>query len=226
MLSNLFLMLRHGPTKLNQSDEYRGWSNGPDAELNNDGLWAAREAASFLTNYKFPIKKVICSDLSRAMHTAQIVASINGIPEIEIDIRLKPLNVGRLAGKKKSENPIDKYLANKSKKFPGGESVNEFEARQQDIAAEILLKINTGVYNPGELLLVCHVSNVMFWHNLQSGLVHEDYLQESTDIIMPGGMVIVTDTAVLPILKWNPEAFEHDISKEVEGESKEPKEKE
>ena len=38
MLSNLFLMLRHGPTKLNQADEYRGWSNGPDADLNNDGL--------------------------------------------------------------------------------------------------------------------------------------------------------------------------------------------
>ncbi len=216
MLSNLFLMLRHGPTKLNEADEYRGWSNGPDAELNNDGLWAAREAGGILLNYRTPIKKIICSPLSRAMHTANIVGTLLGIPEIEIEPRLRPLNVGDLAGKKKSEHPIDAYLADKNKKFPGGENVNGFEARQMEVAQETVIKIETGELLPGELLIVAHVSNIMFWHNLQSGLIHEDYLQESTDLVMPGGMVIVTDNAVLPIHKWNPEAFSHDISKESE----------
>ena len=216
MLSNLFLMLRHGPTKLNQADEYRGWSNGPDADLNNDGLWAAREVASFLNNYKTPIKKVICSPLNRTVHTAAIVCTILGIPEFDTDERLRPLNVGDLAGKKKSEHPIDAYLANKNKRFPGGETVSEFEMRQHEMAQDIIHDIQHSHILPGELLIVAHVSNVMYWHNLQSGSMHEDYLQESTDIIMPGGLVIVTDDSVLPILKWNPEAFEKDIKKEDE----------
>lgn len=215
-LSNLFLMLRHGPTRLNEADEYRGWSNGPDAELSNDGLWAAREAGGVLLNYRTPIKKIISSPLSRAQHTAQMVATMLGIDKIEIEERLRPLNVGVLAGKKKSEHPIDAYLADKKKKFPGGESVTDFEARQMEWAEEIAIKINASAYKPGELLVVAHVSNIMFWHNLQSGLIHDDYLQESTDLVMPGGLVIITDSAVLPLLKWNPEAFTHDIAKEKE----------
>ncbi len=150
MLSNLFLILRHGPTKLNEADEYRGWSNGPDAELNNDGLWAAREAASFLNNYKTPIKKIICSDLSRTMHTSNIVGTVLGISEIEVDHRLRPLNVGDLAGKKKSEHPIDAYLANKNKRFPGGETVNEFEARQHEVASDIINMIQKDKILPGD----------------------------------------------------------------------------
>ena len=210
-------MLRHGPTKLNQADEYRGWSNGPDAELNNDGLWAAREAASFLNTYKTPIKRIMCSDLNRAMHTAAIVGTILNVPRIDVDDRLRPLNVGDLAGKKKVEHPIDAYLENKNKRFPNGETVNEFEERQHEVADELIAEIQRDELLPGELLIVAHVSNVMYWHNMQSGLIHEDYLQESTDLIMPGGIVIVTDDAVLPILKWNPEAFDIDIAKEDEG---------
>ena len=59
MLSNLFLIARHGTTMLNESERYRGHSNGPDADLNGDGLQAAIDGALFLYRTNLKIKKVI-----------------------------------------------------------------------------------------------------------------------------------------------------------------------
>src|SRR5271166_1603174 len=98
-------MLRHGSTILNESQLYRGWSNGPDAQLDEMGQQQAREGAAFLSKLAIPIEHVICSDMERAQETATIVCSILGIEEYKIDPRLRPLNVGNFAGKPKNENP-------------------------------------------------------------------------------------------------------------------------
>jgi broad specificity phosphatase PhoE len=203
MTSNLFYMMRHGSTKLNEMEAYRGWSNGPGAELDEDGLMDAREAGAFLSRLRPNIKYVLCSDMNRAIETASIVCNILGIEDMEIDERLRPLNVGDLAGRSKSENPIDEYLKDTSKKFPGGESVKDFEVRQHSVAADIIGRIQKEKIGLEELLVIAHVSNVMFWYNLQTGSLPEEYLQEKSDLIYPGGAVLITDDSVVPILKRN-----------------------
>lgn len=211
MLSSLFLMARHGTTRLNILNAYRGWSNGPDADLDGEGLQAATDAGFFLSKMKCPVSRVICSDLNRAVNTASIICTILGISEFETDKRLRPLHVGDLAGKDKSKNPVDPYLADKNLRFPNGETVNEFESRQHQFAEQIISQIAAGKIQPGELLIIAHVSNIMYWQNVQSGNTDSDeYLHETTDLVSPGGIVIVTDESVVPILKWSPVAVENE----------------
>jgi broad specificity phosphatase PhoE len=215
MLSNLFLMMRHGNTVLNDSEKYRGLSNGPDADLNSEGLQAAIDGARFLAHMKNPPKRVICSDLNRAVNTAAIVCTILGIPEFETEKRLRPLDVGDLAGKSKKEHPIAPYLADKNLRFPNGGTVNEFESIQYKFAEQIVNQISAGKIQPTELLIVAHVSNIMYWYNVQSGASSDEYLSEASDLVGPGGMVIVTDESVVPILNWSEVAVENENVEEA-----------
>ena len=92
--------LRHGSTTLNEDNKFRGWLN-PD--LDNQGIADARDAAKFLKDKG--IKRIFCSDLSRARETAQIVAKELGITVVTPDEALRPWNIGELAGKDKDEKP-------------------------------------------------------------------------------------------------------------------------
>jgi broad specificity phosphatase PhoE len=197
-------MLRHGKTRLNIQNAFRGWSNGPDADLNAAGIQSAIDASFFLAKMKTPIRRVICSDLNRTVTTAEIACTILGIDDFEVDKRLRPLHVGDFAGKDKSKNPIEPFLADKNLKFPNGENVNEFEARQHEVSLEIISRIHKDKINSSELLVIAHVSNIMYWYNVQSGKAESDeYLHETTDIVDPGGIVIVSDRSVVPIFKWS-----------------------
>lgn len=200
-MRSLVYLLRHGETKLNDAGRYRGLSNGPDAQLNEAGIEAANNAAQFLLNLNQPFSRIIASPLDRTQLTAAIVAEYFGITKIEIDERLLPLDVGEFQGQPKTDFPIIPYLKNKNKKFPNGESVNEFEARQSSFA-EYLLDVvqQTG---ESEVLVVCHVSNVMFWWNMMTGRGSDEYLGETTDIVLPGGIALVTEKTTIPIFKEN-----------------------
>ena len=206
-MRSLFFAARHGETILNQKGLYRGWSDGPDAALNKDGVQSAHDEAKFLQKLRQPFSKIICSPLQRALLTAAIIAEYLGVEQLEVDDRLKPLNVGDLAGQSKESNPIQPFLENKNKRFPGGETVNEFESRQHDFAEYLLKTIEheKSTRDP-EILVVAHVSNVMFWHNLQTGSDSDEYLGETTDIIEPGGIAMIAEYATIPIFKANPQA--------------------
>lgn len=201
-MRSLFFIARHGETFLNESGKYRGWSNGPDAQLNEDGIESAHNAAQFLLTLNQKFSKIICSPMDRTQLTAAIIAEYFGITQIQIDDRLRPLNVGDFAGKPKSENPVQPYLKNKNKRFPGGETVNEFEARQHEFAMELLdLVAKAG---DSEILVVAHVSNVMYWWNVQTSANSDEYLGETSDIVLPGGIAMVTENTTLPVFKENP----------------------
>ena len=215
-MRSLFFIGRHGSTVLNQSGKYRGWSDGPDAALDDDGLRDAHESGKFLQGLKQKFSKIICSPLQRATFTACIIAEYLGIEQVEIDDRLMPLNVGDFAGQEKDKFPIQPFLNNQNKRFPNGETINEFEARQHSFA-EYLLKYVEQAKNAddAEVLIVAHVSNVMFWWNLQTGANSDEYLGETTDIIGPGGIAVVTEYSTVPIFKANPQA-ESDHSNQID----------
>jgi len=207
---SLFFICRHGETALNLSGFYRGWSNGPDAHLNANGIKSAQEIGQFLQKLGQKFSVIISSPLERAQLTAAIVARYLNIKTIQLDDRLMPLNVGELAGKPKEDHPIGAYLKDKNKRFPGGETVNEFEKRQYEFAIE-LLPIIEKEKNPddAEVLVVAHVSNIMYWWNAQTGAKSEEYLDESTDIVGPGGIALITENTTLPVFKEN-ESQQHD----------------
>lgn len=197
-------MGRHGETMLNEDGRYRGLSNGPDAQLNGNGHRSAHEQGQFLSTLGQRFSKIICSPLDRAQLTAAIIAGYLNIAKLQIDSRLLPLNVGSLAGQPKSENPIHPYLKDKNKRFPDGETINEFEARQHSFALDLLDYIEAGKQEEdSEILVIAHVSNVMYWWNLQANKRDEEYLSEASDILLPGGLAIVTEHATVPIFRAN-----------------------
>jgi len=206
-MRSLFFIARHGETVLNKSGKYRGWSDGPDAQLNEDGIRSAHEEGKFLQGIRQKFSKIISSPLQRAVHTAAIIAEYLGIDQIEVDDRLMPLNVGDFAGQSKEDNPIQPFLNNKNKRFPNGETINEFEAREYQFAQYLLKYIEQEKdADDAEILIVAHVSNVMYWWNLQTGANSDEYLGEITDIVGPGGIAVVTEYSTIPIFKSNPQA--------------------
>lgn len=200
-MRSLFLIGRHGESFLNDSKKYRGWSDGPDAQLNENGIESAHEAARYLLKLNQPLHRIICSPLGRSLETAAIIAEYFGITQLQVEDRLRPLNVGELAGQSKDDNPIGPYLKNKNKKFPDGESVNDFEQRQYEFSLELL----DLVAKAGENILVeAHVSNTMYWWNATNNQHREEYLDESDDLILPGGLAMVTEHATVALFKENP----------------------
>lgn len=206
-MRSLFLIGRHGQTELNSDGRYRGLSNGPNAQLDTEGRKQAHDLGKFVGNLGQKFSRIICSPLDRAQLTAAIVAGYIGVKNITIDERLLPLNVGSLAGQPKDKNPIAPYLKDKNKKFPDGENINGFEARQHSFAMDLLDTIEIGKQDDDvEVLVIAHVSNTMYWFNVQSGKPQDEYLDEAGDIILPGGLAMVTEHAVIPIFKANPQS--------------------
>jgi hypothetical protein len=134
-----------------------------------------------------------------------------------VDDRLMPLNVGDFAGQSKEDNPIQPFLNNKSKRFPNGETIHEFESRQHEFAQYLLQTIEKEKYTQDpEILVVAHVSNVMYWWNLQTGANSDEYLGETTDILGPGGIAVVTEYSTIPVFKSNPQAeSDHSIQIDI-----------
>jgi broad specificity phosphatase PhoE len=94
------LLVRHGQTSWNAAGLWQGHGN-PD--LTAEGRAEADRLARALGEEKdSPWTKVVTSDLARAHQTAVAVADLLSIP-IEIDLRLRELDVGTWSGLSRSE---------------------------------------------------------------------------------------------------------------------------
>lgn len=174
----VLLILRHGSTILNQKKAFRGWVNVP---LNEDGVQQAVEAREFLQDY--PIKKIYCSPLDRAVYTAMVIEEGRDIQIIKTD-DLMPWNVGFLTGQSKEENlpELRKYIDNPDEPVPDGESLNAFKERV--FAFYDKLKPE---FSPDNLiLLVTHTSLVTALNQW----VDENYAadEEVDESVSPGGI--------------------------------------
>jgi broad specificity phosphatase PhoE len=191
----LFFVMRHGETHSNDSGNYRGWSNEPEAQLSEAGKEGVRESAIFLkrTGYKFPL--ILCDDLDRTQETAAITADILGITQIETVPNLKPLNVGDWAGKSKKDHPIEPYLKSPDTVIPGGESHNQFDARMKKVFGDIMdliLKVKQPI------LIIGHGSTVSFLHNHMTETTTEVGYEGLTN---PSGVLVFTVKGIIPLTK-------------------------
>ena len=196
MVQPLFFFLRHGKTASNDDNCYRGWSNAPEAQLSPEGRDGVYESGIFLKNTGYNIPLILVDDLDRTQETANIVASILGIREIETVPELKPLNVGDFTGKSKTDHPIEPYLKSPDIRVPGGESHNEFDKRMAVVFSNILELVDE-IKQP--ILIIGHGSNVSFLHNHMTKRPGQEVGYEG--LVHPSGVLVFTNDGIIPLIK-------------------------
>lgn len=124
------LLVRHGETEWNKALKYQGHKDIP---LSEDGRIQAGKIAERLSGYA--IHAAYSSDLSRAMETAQTIASYHNI-DVKLMPELRETNFGKWEGLTYAEinelyhddmanwltNPLDTTI-------PGGESLRDVAER-------------------------------------------------------------------------------------------------
>lgn len=135
--------LVHGTSLDNEAEKRSGWN---DVALSSLGICQAKQLRAQLANKKFDT--VFCSDLKRAVDTAQLAFS--GLYPIKPDRRLREVNYGQLTAKHKSDflHPDDYYV---QRSFPQGESFQQVETRIADFID--YLKEN---YSEKQIAIVAH----------------------------------------------------------------------
>ena len=107
---------RHGQTNWNR---VRRWQSRTDIPLNQTGRRQARALSQLIRSRDIVFKRVVCSPLSRARETAEIL--MDGFyPALEIDSRLVELDLGEFEGRLESElgkELGERYDAWKSQRF-------------------------------------------------------------------------------------------------------------
>ena len=155
-----FIFIRHGK----DDDRYRGgWS---DLDITDEGKKQAEELSKHLENNNLNIKKIITSDLKRAVSTANIINEKLNL-SIESDPNLREMNNGDLAGMLNDE-ALTKYpglffnTLDMNEKYPNGESPIEFYNRIKDWFNETY---NSYKDQDGSIIIVTHagVINIIYY---------------------------------------------------------------
>ena len=159
-------LIRHGETDDNAAGRAMGQMDVP---LNARGIEQARQTAEFLR--KYPIERIVSSDLGRAMGTAQPLAEALGLA-IEPDVRLRELSFGILEGKTVGEcELLDPVAVERWRSgdfdaaLPGGESRRSLMKRTKEVLGEIA----AGPY--AEVALFSHggALNALHTHMVEHG---------------------------------------------------------
>jgi broad specificity phosphatase PhoE len=207
----LFLLVRHGASRLNDQDRYRGWSDDDSAALDKKGIREAKIAGRFISKLPIKIGVIFCSDLDRTLHTAALIGRIIGIDDIHISDLLKPINVGIFTGESKEEYPADYYIEHPDVPFPGGETISEFRDRQKQFSKILFEWIDE---HPTEKpLVVGHLSTVIYWEDEEKAISGylKNYATDKEDLIKPGGVTMVMpDGKVIALLGENKKAQKTD----------------
>ena len=149
---NTYYLVRHGQTEWNTQGRTQGHGNSPLTDL---GISQAQNLAKALREY--PIDMIYCSDLGRAVQTAQIVGKELNLDVVATD-KLREMGFGVWEGMKMTDieteyadlfnlwrNQPDKLLV------PGGEMLKDIKKRQDELIDYLNEK-----YKNKHILLVSH----------------------------------------------------------------------
>ena len=178
------IVVRHGETDENVQSQLRGWDT---SQLTPKGKQEVQAAANQLKNQ--PVQQIYCSDLVRAMESAQILANALQVPIKKLP-QLRAWNVGQLTGQARSKHVValKDYEANPRKTVPGGESFEDFVHR---VAMGVGFVMEAAKRAPGVTVLVAHNSVItLVWKALHGEklTVHEEIPGEG-QIVPPGGLL-------------------------------------
>lgn len=173
-------ILRHGK----DIDGYRGgWSK---FGLSDEGVTQAIQVSNYIlrVNKELRLKRIISSDLNRALQTAKIITSQLGI-EVEPSTKWRETNNGELAGMP-NDLANEKYSGlyyrslKMDERYPGGESPQENYDRIRLAYKELLkeMKISNEnvllVTHGGVINIIYYLVNGMYWTNT-SEVYKSDY---------------------------------------------------
>jgi len=146
MSNTRICFVRHGETNWNAERRMQGHIDIP---LNANGISQAERLANALIRVKHSFDVIYSSDLERALHTANAVASALSL-DVQITPRLRERNVGKLQGLLLAEAPVllpeiwQRHIARElDHDLGGGESIRTFHQRMQDIL-ELFLSAHRG----------------------------------------------------------------------------------
>jgi broad specificity phosphatase PhoE len=143
MTETVLGLLRHGQTDWNITFRIQGSSDIP---LNETGIAQAHTAAEVIDGSAWDV--IIASPLSRALHTAQIVANRHGFDGVEVEPLLTERSFGEAEGMEYAEwkaGHTDHAL------IPGVETLGELEVRVRELLSHIATK-----YEGKRVLAVSH----------------------------------------------------------------------
>lgn len=145
------LIIRHGESEWNLEGRWQGWLDAPLTDL---GVQQAHERAAALARAGFEPVVVHCSDLGRALHTAEIIAGVLG-SEARPHAGLRERSAGEWEGHTTDE--IDQRWPGMRQTWqrgelsapPGGEEEDAVLARLDGAIADVLS-------GPAPALVVTH----------------------------------------------------------------------
>ncbi len=139
------IVLRHGQTLHNVGGIYQGHL---DTDLSAVGVQQAAAAADVLR--AMPVQRIVSSDLRRAAHTAQALASVTHLP-VDHDARLREIDVGAWAGMKHDEvaarYPHETAAIAQgydARRGDHGENLHEVGLRTHAVFTEIVAELGEG----------------------------------------------------------------------------------
>ena len=170
------ILVRHGQTDYNLEGRWQGFLDIP---LNATGIHQAELLAESLKDV--PIDVFISSPLKRAFVTTEKCARLHGKEIAYTDDRLKEINFGIWAGKKKAD--IAKKYPELNElweerpwllKIPQGESLREIGNRYREALEDAVKKypgktIFIGAHSIGNMALICNALDISLVHYGQLG---------------------------------------------------------
>lgn len=189
MTRTTIALLRHGQTDWNIDFRLQGTSDIP---LNETGLAQARAAAEAISS-QWDV--IVSSPLDRAVKTAQIVAERHALGELQIEPLLLERSFGEAEGMLYTEWR-EKFS---DSKVPGGESIEELEARCHRLLAHLVAK-----YRGKRVLTVSHGALIRKLLNIAS---NGQLPREGERLGNASMSVLVHDGEVWSIERYAPETL-------------------
>jgi len=125
----MIYLVRHGESVFNKENRAQGHSMNP---LSEEGVMQVQNISEDIL--KLPITKIYCSDLKRAVQTAEILNKELNLP-IVLDSRLREFDCGEsIRGLLKQDRPVDLY--DNPKKY-GAETAPDVYIRMSDFLDEL-----------------------------------------------------------------------------------------
>lgn len=152
--------VRHGNTYWNNEKRAQGYSQNPLSEV---GIKQAHAVAERLANEPWDL--FICSDLKRAMQTADIISEAINMPIDFYDKRIREIGRGEITGTIESER-VEKWGENWRDLDLGVESYEALRARGLDFVEDMVKRY------PGKKLLV--VTHGLLLGQILKGLLEDE----------------------------------------------------
>ncbi|HVA76039.1 MAG TPA: histidine phosphatase family protein [Acidimicrobiales bacterium] len=151
------VVIRHAQSEWNAAGLWQGHA---DPVLSDEGRREARAAGKRLAELD-SFDGVFCSDLSRAVETAEILtASMGSIPPPVVEPGLREYDVGEWSGRTRDEieirwpGDIARFSCGELPAPPGGETRSAFDDRVSEAAARIGRAAESAGF--GAILVVAH----------------------------------------------------------------------